>query len=327
MTDHQRHPSAPLSGSRGAGGPDGREARRQAARSVAVRARMGDAMWEPTTTPTIEDVAEEAPAARRRGALRLGAVAAVLALVGALMLYRLAVGADGAVAPSDTAAVVQPSPQPSGLVIQAFDEHLVRVLADAAGNRFERGRVHGVDIGPDGQLIVTVGGEAVVVDQGDGGEPAVLDPGQTTDRALDTARRRALATDLAPDGQRWILADGSPSPHMRPARYRLVRVGPSGREVIGSRQGMPTDEARAWTSTRPASLVVDPAGRVWFSVYQLGLHVYDGRDFERIDAPGLRRGALDLAVDAKGDVWIVTFEGTLYRWSPAADHESQASTA
>lgn len=44
---------------------------------------------------------------------------------------------------------------------------------------------------------------------------------------------------------------------------------------------------------------------------RLGLHVYDGEHFERIVAPGLWQGAIDLTAGPDGAAWIVSLTGSL----------------
>ena len=68
-----------------------------------------------------------------------------------------------------------------------------------------------------------------------------------------------------------------------------------------------------WSPRTPDPIVVDGQGRVWFSTDELGLMSFDGEVVRRVDAPGLRLGALDLAVGADGALWVASRRGALYR--------------
>ena len=78
---------------------------------------------------------------------------------------------------------------------------------------------------------------------------------------------------------------------------------------------MPRDEAEGWTDwdpTAPTMITVDTDGRVWFSIYGVGLYSYDGIGFDRVDLPGSDRGVLDLRIAPDGLVWVVSGRGALY---------------
>lgn len=125
---------------------------------------------------------------------------------------------------------------------------------------------------------------------------------------------RVRALEPADDGSLWLLAEaGRPGPS---ARHVLAHVLEDRLEVLGEAAGMPQDDALAWTGwspLEPSALVVDAAGRVWFSMGDIGLWTYDGAGFERVEAAGLQRGALDLERAPDGSIWIVGRSGQLYR--------------
>ena len=291
-------------------------------------------------------------------------VALVFSLVGPRPVEGLVVEPDATTPP--------PSPTvDTELVTLPLDDGLVRVLADDAGHRFDRGRVREVEVGPDGTVWVAVGrlavrlgaagsiepraggwrslprGLSVDVDGSlwaveDGGAVVVLDDDRWTQsadleqpprpvRALPAAMSperlaeldvdgpvRVLASAPAPDGTVWFVADTSASPHVRPAEHALLHLGADGWEMIDRAAGMPQEGQRAWSTPPPAAgatIVVDHDGRVWFSIYRLGLFVFDGAEFKRMADPGLRLGALDLDIGPDGSIWIASVTGGLYRWT------------
>ena len=133
----------------------------------------------------------------------------------------------------------------------------------------------------------------------------VLVPGDTP---------RVLALTVGPDGSLWAIADRKLH-DTRPGEYVLLRHDEGTWLAIGPERGMPRDEAKAWTDwdpTVPTVLTVDQEGRVWFSIYGIGLYSFDGSDFHRVELPHARRGVLDLRVAPDGSVWIVSSRGALY---------------
>lgn len=125
---------------------------------------------------------------------------------------------------------------------------------------------------------------------------------------------RVLGLTADPDGSLWVLADLKAA-RSRPGDYVLLRYDGTTWDIFGSAEGMPTDDTGSWTGWAPSipnPIVVDDSGRVWFSLYQVGLFVFDGTDFERVTAPGLGLGALDLDVGPDGRVWVVSARGALY---------------
>jgi hypothetical protein len=129
---------------------------------------------------------------------------------------------------------------------------------------------------------------------------------------------RVLDLAAGADGSLWVLADlDAPTREPDAGGYVLLRRGADGDwTVFGASEGMPQDRSRlslGWSRHVPAPLAVDQAGRVWFSIEQVGLHVFDGSAFERVVAPGLRSGALDIAMGPEGDGWIVGATGGLFR--------------
>ena len=101
----------------------------------------------------------------------------------------------------------------------------------------------------------------------------------------------------------------------------LIRLHEGGISVLGEEQGMPQDTSLAWISwspLEPIALAVDARGRVWFSVGDIGVWVYDGDGFERVRTPALRAGALDIEAAADGHVWVVSRAGQLLRLDEAA---------
>ena len=318
------------------------------------------------------------PATPRSGPLglqRRWARMAIAALGVALVISLLGPRpADGqVVGPDTTTSPPSPSVGPE-LVTQPLDDGLVRVLADDAGHRFDRGRVREVEVDPDGTVWVAVGRRAVRLGTAgsiepraggwrsfprglsldvdgslwaveDGGAVVVLEddrwvqsayleqpprPARALPETMSPERLaelrvdgpvRVLASAPAPDGTVWFVADTSASAHVRPAERALLHLGVDGWETIDRAAGMPQEGQRAWSALPPASsatIVVDHEGRVWFSIYRLGLFVFDGFEFERFEVPGLRLGALDLEIGPHGSIWIASVTGGLYRWTPGA---------
>ena len=318
------------------------------------------------------------PLTPRSGSLGLQRrwVRMAIAALGVAFVFSL-VGPRPAVGQVNEPDTTTPPPSPTvapGLVTLPLDDGVVRVLADDAGHRFDRGRVREVEVGPDGTVWVAVGrlavrlgtagsiepraggqrslprGLSVDVDGSlwaveDGGAVVVLDddrwmqsadleqpprPARPLPEAMSPERLaelgvdgpvRVLASAPAPDGTVWFIADTSASPHVRPADHALLHLGADGWETFDRAAGMPQEGQRAWSTPPPAStatIVVDHDGRVWFSIYRLGLFVFDGTEFERIEDPGLRLGALDLDIGPDGSVWIASVTGGLYRWTPGA---------
>ncbi len=125
---------------------------------------------------------------------------------------------------------------------------------------------------------------------------------------------RVLGLSVGPDGSLWAIADRRLHDN-RPGEYVLLRYDEGTWSAIGPEQGMPQGRLDVWTGwdpTAPNIITVDPDGRVWFSVYGIGLHVYDGADFYRVKIPDSGRGALDLRVGPDGLAWIVSGRGALY---------------
>jgi hypothetical protein len=90
---------------------------------------------------------------------------------------------------------------------------------------------------------------------------------------------------------------------------------------------MPGEDIGGWTDpspTLPSPIEVGHDGRVWFSIYGVGLYSFDGLDFGRVDVPGLRLGALDVDVGPDGRVWIVGLRGALYTMCVSATDGSPA---
>jgi hypothetical protein len=161
----------------------------------------------------------------------------------------------------------------------------------------------------DGRLWLAIdrgdrpGGFATYDQNGWNGD--VLDPGDTP---------RVLALTVGPDGSLWAIADRKLH-DSRPGEYVLLKHHEGIWLAIGPEQGMPSDEANAWTDwdpTVPTVLTVDRAGRVWFSIYGIGLYAFDGAEFSRVELPHARRGVLDLRVAPDGSVWVVSSRGALY---------------
>ena len=190
----------------------------------------------------------------------------------------------------------------------------------------------GLSVDVDGSLWAVEDGGAVVVLEDDRWTqsadlaqpprparalPAAMSPERLAELGVD-GPVRVLASAPAPDGTVWFVADTSDSPRVRPADHALLHLGADGWEMIDRAAGMPQEGQRAWSTLPPASsatIVVDHDGRVWFSIYRLGLFVFDGSEFERVEDPGLRLGALDLDIGADGSIWIASVTGGLYRWT------------
>ena len=190
----------------------------------------------------------------------------------------------------------------------------------------------GLSVDVDGSLWAVEDGGAVVVLEDDRWTqsadleqpsrparalPAAMSPERLAELGVDPPVR-VLASAPAPDGTVWFIADTSASPHVRPADHALLHLGADGWEMIDRAAGMPQEGQRAWSALPPASgatIVVDHDGRVWFSIYRLGLFTFDGSEFERVEDPGLRLGALDLEIGPHGSIWIASVTGGLYRWT------------
>jgi streptogramin lyase len=190
----------------------------------------------------------------------------------------------------------------------------------------------GLSVDVDGSLWAIEDGGSVVVLKDDRWTQAVdlaqpPRPGRALPEAMSRERLaelgvdgpvRVLASAPAPDGTVWFVADTSASPHVRPADHALLHLSADGWETIDRAAGMPQEGQRAWSALPPAAsatIVVDQDGRVWFSIYRLGLFVFDGSEFERIEDPGLRLGALDLEIGLDGSIWIASVSGGLYHWT------------
>lgn len=154
------------------------------------------------------------------------------------------------------------------------------------------------------------------IDQGDRpGGIVTYDPtGWRNDLPRTGDSVRVLGLTVGPDGSLWAVADRKPH-RSRPGEYVLLRHHEGTWSEIGPEQGMPRDEAGAWTGwdpTAPTIVTVDADGRVWFSIYGIGLHRYDSHGFQPVDLPGSDLGVLDLRVGPDDLVWVVSGRGALY---------------
>ena len=160
------------------------------------------------------------------------------------------------------------------------------------------------------------------VDRGPlGGGLAVFDGTAWTPVEVVAGTRDLRVAAVVPgdEGSVWALAQvGQPGGQ---GRHVLIRLHEGGISVLGEEQGMPQDTSLAWISwspLEPIALAVDARGRVWFSVGDIGVWVYDGDGFERVRTPALRAGALDIEAAADGHVWVVSRAGQLLRLDEAA---------
>ena len=154
------------------------------------------------------------------------------------------------------------------------------------------------------------------IDRGDrpGGIATYDEEGWRGDQLGTAEAPRALGLSVGTDGSLWVIADRRLH-DTRPGEYVLLRHHEGTWSAIGPEQGMPQDKVGAWTDwdpTAPNIIMVDPDGRVWFSVRGIGLYLYDGVDFHRVEVPGSGTGVLDIRVDPDGRAWIVSGRGALY---------------
>ena len=154
------------------------------------------------------------------------------------------------------------------------------------------------------------------IDRGDrpGGIATYDEAGWRGDQLGTAEAPRALGLSVGTDGSLWVIADRRLH-DTRPGEYVLLRHHEGTWSAIGPEQGMPQDKVGAWTDwdpTAPNIIMVDPDGRVWFSVRGIGLYLYDGVDFHRVEVPGSGTGVLDIRVDPDGRAWIVSGRGALY---------------
>jgi ligand-binding sensor domain-containing protein len=126
---------------------------------------------------------------------------------------------------------------------------------------------------------------------------------------------RVLAMTTDRDDTFWLLAEATTSDCEHRCDAELVLAGQSedGWRVFAADAGMPQDDARiasAWAPGLPTPLAAAD-GVTWFALPRLGVFRFDGATFERIEAAGLGSGALDLAIDDAGNVWLATLRGRL----------------
>lgn len=174
-------PGAPLPGGRDHDRRVERQARRQAARQLGADARMGlppawpGAWLEPETSAAGDHLAPN----RHTRARRIVILAAVAALVPALAW------------PGIVNAVEV------GLVTRPASDEVVRVLADDAGHRLDRGYVREVEVGADGTVWLAVGRRVLAL-----GRPGAAEPRARGWEAFP--RRLSVQTD----GALWAVEDG-----------------------------------------------------------------------------------------------------------------------